>query len=230
MLAKLLVIDDDVALNEMLTQGLGARGFEIVTALSGKAGVEAALRYQPDLILLDVMMPEMDGWEVCRRLRGATDLPIIMLTARDSRSEVIRGFELGVDDYVTKPFDLRELELRIRAVLKRYQLNRDEMYDDGVLRIDQRRQRVFLHDEPIHLTPTEFKLLRCLVRHAGAVVSHQKLLTDAWGADYVGATANLALYIRYLREKLESDPGKPRYIRTQWGEGYWFCPMSSESD
>lgn len=230
MLAKLLVIDDDAALNEMLTQSLRMKGFEVIATPSGKAGIEAALRYQPDLILLDVMMPEMDGWEVCRRLRAATDLPIIMLTAKDSRSEVIRGFELGVDDYVTKPFDLRELELRIRAVLKRYQLNRDEMYDDGVLRIDLRRQRVFLHDEPIHLTPTEFKLLRCLVQHAGAVVSHQKLLTDVWGADYVGATANLALYIRYLREKLEPAPGNPRYIRTQWGEGYWFCSMSSKSD
>jgi len=229
MLAKLLVIDDDAALNEMLAQGLGARGFEIVTALSGKEGIEAALRHRPDLILLDVMMPEMDGWEVCRRLRAAMDLPIIMLTAKDDRAEVVRGFELGVDDYVTKPFDLRELELRIRAVLKRSQLHRDEVYDDGVLRIDLRRQRVFLHGEPIHLTPTEFKLLRCLVQHAGAVVSHQKLLTDAWGADYIGATANLALYVRYLREKLEADPGNPRYIRTQWGEGYWFCPTPSEN-
>ena len=229
MLAKLLVIDDDAALNEMLAQGLGAMGFEIVTALSGKEGIERALRHRPDLILLDVMMPEMDGWEVCRRLRAATDLPIIMLTAKDDRTEVIRGFELGVDDYVTKPFDLRELELRIRAVLKRSQLHRDEVYDDGVLRIDLQRQRVFLHGEPIHLTPTEFKLLRCLVQHAGAVVSHQKLLTDVWGADYVGATANLALYVRYLREKLEADPGNPRYIRTQWGEGYWFCPTPSEN-
>ncbi|MFP4394961.1 MAG: response regulator transcription factor [Anaerolineales bacterium] len=229
MLAKLLVIDDDAALNEMLTRSLGAMGFEILTASSGKAGIERALRQRPDLILLDVMMPEMDGWEVCRRLRAATDLPIIMLTAKDDRAEVIRGFELGVDDYVTKPFDLRELELRIRAVLKRYQLHRDEVYDDGVLRIDLRRQRVFLHSEPIHLTSTEFKLLRCLVQHAGAVISHQKLLTDVWGADYIGATANLALYIRYLREKLEPDPGDPRYIRTQWGEGYWFCPTPAEN-
>ncbi len=229
MMAKLLVIDDDAALNEMLTRSLGAQGFEILTASSGKEGIEKALQQQPDLILLDVMMPEMDGWEVCRRLRAVTDLPIIMLTAKDSRAEVIRGFELGVDDYVTKPFDLRELELRIRAVLKRYQLNHDEMYDDGVLRIDLQRQRVVLHDEPIHLTPTEFKLLRSLVRRAGEIVSHRQLLVEVWGTDYMGAMANLTLYIRYLREKLEPAPGNPRYIRTQWGEGYWFCPKPAES-
>jgi two-component system KDP operon response regulator KdpE len=224
---KILVIDDDRTLIELLAQKLESRGFEILTATRGKDGLKLAYENHPDLVVLDVMMPDMDGWETCRRLRELSDVPILLLTGKVSEEDVIRGFQLGADDYVKKPFNLRELEGRIRAILKRANGSEREtsmLYDDGTLRIDLERQQVFRLGKLVHLTSTEFQLLSCLVKHAGMLVPHDEILNEVWGPSYLDATACLSLYIRYLREKLEENPGEPQYIRTKWGAGYWFAP------
>jgi two-component system KDP operon response regulator KdpE len=225
---KLLIIEDDATLARAVAIGLGLRGYDVRTAGDGPTGLQLAAEWEPDLVILDIMMPGMDGWEVCRRLRETSDTPVIMLTAKGLQEHVIRGLTLGADDYVKKPFDLRELELRVEAVLRRPRPREAEesaVFDDGRLRIDLERRLVLRGGEPVHLTPTEFRLLACLVRGRGRPVAHQELLRVAWGPGYVEETANLAVYIRYLREKLEETPGSPRYICTEWGVGYRFsCP------
>jgi two-component system KDP operon response regulator KdpE len=225
--AQILVIDDDPDLVELVERALGLGGFEVLKAYSGQEGIRMTYTHHPDLIILDVMMPEMSGWETCERLREMTDTPIIMATVRSSDDDKVRGFRLGVDDYVTKPYSLDELEMRIRAILKRTQLREAEqpkIYDDGRLRIDLESRSVNVEGKRVHLTPTEFRLLRSLIQNLGQVMSHDQLLTEAWGPTYQGATSSLALYIRYLREKLEEKPSDPYYIRTEWGVGYWFRP------
>lgn len=224
---RILVIDDETTLSEMLALKLEPKGFEVIAAKHGGEGLKLAYEKHPDLIILDVMMPEMDGWETCRRLRELSNVPIIFLTAKVGEEDLVRGFRLGADDYVKKPFSLKELEERIRAVLKRASGSEREtslVYDDGALKIDLERQQVFRNGQLTHLTSTEFRLLSCLVRHKGRTVPHDELLTEVWGPAYLDATACLSLYIRYLREKLEVNPGEPKYIRTQWGAGYWFAP------
>jgi two-component system KDP operon response regulator KdpE len=225
---KILVIDDDVELNKMLHLTLQRKGFDVKSVTSGPDAMRAAYEYHPDIIILDIMMPDMDGWQVCERLREISDVPIIMLTAKVEEDSVVQGFLLGADDYVKKPFSVKELELRIRAVLKRAQMKKrlasPMLYEDQQLRIDLEQRKVFRDGRMIHLTPTEFKLLSYLVRHKGEVVVHEELLKEVWGPAYTDATSSLSLYIRYLREKLERDPGDPRYIRTEWGVGYWFAP------
>ena len=225
---RILVIDDEEGFNEMLALYLGTKGFEVLSATSARKGLRMAYEIHPDLIILDIMMPEMDGWQVCERLREASDVPIIMLTAKAKEEDVLHGFLLGADDYVKKPFSLRELEMRIRAVLERAKTKQWEpvtLYDDGMLRIDVGQPQVFREGELVHLTSTEFRLLSCLVRHRGRVVRHRELLAEAWGPAYADATDLLYLYIHYLREKLEGDPKEPRYIRTKRGTGYWFAPV-----
>ncbi len=227
---KILVIDDETTLAEMLTLKLEPKGFEVLSARHGSEGLKIAYESHPDLVILDIMMPEMDGWETCRRLRELSDVPVIMLTAKVNEDDVVRGFRLGADDYVKKPFSLQELEERIRAVLKRSSGNDKEantIYDDGNLKIDLERQQVFKNGQLTHLTSTEYRLLSCLFRHKGVTVPHEELLTEVWGPAYLDATACLSLYIRYLREKLEDNPSEPQYIRTKWGSGYWFAPMIS---
>jgi two-component system, OmpR family, KDP operon response regulator KdpE len=227
---KILVIDDETTLAEMLMVKLEPKGYQILSARNGNEGLKLAYESHPDLVLLDIMMPEMDGWETCRRLRELSDVPVIMLTAKVNEEDLIRGFRLGADDYVKKPFSIKELEERIRAVLRRSSGNEKEtniIYDDGSLKIDLERQQVFKKGQLIHLTSTEYRLLSCLFRHKGITVPHEELLTEVWGPAYLDATACLSLYIRYLREKLEDNPSEPQYIRTKWGAGYWFAPMNN---
>lgn len=223
---RILIIDDDPTLAEMIGMRLETHGYEVLSARLGKEGLRLAYEKHPDLIILDVMMPDMDGWETCRRLRDMSDVPIVMLTAKVEEEDVVRGFRLGADDYVKKPFSVQELEERVRAILKRSSSNERDpemVYDDGILRIDLENQQVFRKGQPIHLTSTEMRLLASLVRRQGITVSHEDLLNEVWGPAYLDATAYLSLYIRYLREKLEEDPGEPIYIRTKWGAGYWFA-------
>jgi DNA-binding response OmpR family regulator len=222
---KILVIDDDETLTEVLELNLRAKGYQVMTANTGLDGIKLAYETHPDLIVLDVMMPEMDGYDTCKRLREMSDVPILFLTAKGLEQDLIKGFEVGGDDYVRKPFSLREVEARVQALLKR-RVNRDKSdnhYDDGRLRIDLETQHVYRDGEMVHLTPTEFRLLRALVKNMGAVVTHEELLREAWGEGYTDATASLSLYIRYLREKIEDNPGDPNYILTKWGIGYWFA-------
>lgn len=223
---KILFIDDDIHLLKVVELSLREEGYEVVTARDGMQGLRAAFSARPDLVLLDVMMPDMDGWETLTRLRGVSDIPIIMLTAKDEQADIVKGLHLGADDYIVKPFGTEELTARIGAALRRARLpatsRQTAAYADDYLTVDLVKRRVTVAGEPVNLTPTEFRLLTCLVRYAGRVVPHKVLLTEVWGPEYVDDTQYLKLYIRYLREKIEKDPSNPEYILTEWGAGYYF--------
>ena len=224
---KILVIDDDSGLLTLLQLGLERDGFTVVTAESGKEGLRRAYETRPDVIVLDVMMPEMDGWLTCQRLRSMCDTPIIMLTAKTGQADVLKGLSLGADDYLTKPCSFDELKARIRTVLRRATGgSRDEwraIYDDGNLHIDLKDGTAMRQGEPIHLTPIEARLLMYLVSQKGRIVPHRELLISVWGPEYAEEVSYLSVYIRYLRRKLEDDSSKPRYIRTRWRLGYYFA-------
>jgi two-component system KDP operon response regulator KdpE len=208
---------------------LEREGYKVIRASNGKEGLRLLTKNQPDLILLDIMMPEVDGWETCRRIRDISNVPIIMLTAKSQEIDVVRGLEMGADDYVTKPFDLSELRARIQALLRRTgNMSGEESitshFDDGWLSIDLNKRLVTVNDELVDLTPTEFRLLTALTQKAGSVVPHRQLLRQVWGPEYGDEIHYLKLYIRYLRQKLEKDPGNPQYLLTEWGVGYRFQP------
>ncbi|MBN1582144.1 MAG: response regulator transcription factor [Anaerolineae bacterium] len=222
---KILVVDDDLALNHLLRQYLHSKGFQALSATSGQEGFDLAVETYPNLVILDVMLPDIDGWQICKRLREAFDIPIIMLTALATESDVVCGFYLGADDYLTKPFSLKELEMRVLARLRsgtRRQCQFAGLYNDGILNIDLDREQVFVHGQPMHLTPTEFRLLVCLVRHEGCPVSREHLLEYVWGPA-TKTLSCLSMYIGYLRSKLENAT-QHQYIRTEWGNGYTFVP------
>lgn len=224
---KIIIVDDDDTLSELVRVNLQPRGYEVISASSGSDAIALTNKHHPDLIILDVMMPGMDGFEVCQNLRKTTDVPILFLTAKGREQDLVRGFEVGGDDYVRKPFSIRELEARVSALLKRSKKSNgngrvSQSYNDGIIRIDLDTHHVYRNGRMVHLTPTEYRLLSCLVRNIGAVVTHEDLLREAWGENYTDATASLSLYVRYLREKIEEDPGNPTYIMTKWGVGYWF--------
>lgn len=222
---KALIIDDDVAFTRVIQLRLEQEGYEVIIADSGIEGLRQAYDGHPDLVILDVMMPGLDGWETCQRLREICDVPIIMLTAKDGKVDTVRGLELGADDYVTKPFSTEELVARMRALLRRARLplspHPPTVYADGELVVDFAKHRVMVRGKRVDLTPTEFRLLSCLARSPGRVIPHKTLLIRAWGPEYIGETQYLKLYIRYLREKIEKDPSKPQYILTEWGIGYY---------
>ena len=223
----ILVIDDDPGLLTLLRLGLEREGFKVVTADSGKEGLRRAYETRPDVIILDIMMPEMDGWTTCQRLRHVCDTPIIMLTARTGRTDVLRGLSLGADDYLTKPCSFDELKARIRTVLRRAGKGVNggwrAVYEDGMLRVDLTDGTVTRCGEPIHLTPTEARLLMYLVSQKGRIVPHRELLVSVRGPEYAEEVGYLSVYIRYLRRKIEDDPANPCYIRTRWGIGYYFA-------
>ena len=227
----ILVIDDDPDLRLMLKAQLERRKHRVVVASSGRDGLQKAYQARPDLVILDIMMPGMDGWEVCRRLRELSSVPIIMLTARNMQGDVVKGLESGADDYLVKPFSTAELDARIQAVLRRSGssdgagISRTPFYSNGYLTIDFDRRIVKVQNTSINLTPTEFKLLSCLVRNEGRVLPHRYLLTEVWGPEYADEVDYVKLYIRYLRLKLEEDPSDPIYIQTEWGIGYRFSEV-----
>ena len=218
---KILLIDDDQTLVHLLSQYLRESSFDVVEALNGPLGLRLAYAEKPDLVLLDVMLPGMDGWEVCSRLRELTSLPIIMLTAKTSEEDKLRGFQLGVDDYVTKPFSFLELVARIQAVLGRVQNERKETgyIIHGEILLDMKRFQASLGDRTLDLTPTEFRLLEVLVRRKGKVASDEELIREVWGGDR-SDPALVRRYILMLRKKLEPDPSNPIWLRTVRGFGY----------
>ncbi len=224
---KVLVIDDDSGLLTLLRLGLERDGFTVITASSGKEGLRRAYETRPDVIILDIMMPEMDGWLTCQRLRTMCDTPIIMLTARANRTEVLKGLSLGADDYLTKPCSFDELKARVRTVLRRAQAGPSDdwrsVYDDGNLCVDLKEGTVMWRGEAVHLTPIESRLLMYLVSQKGRIVPHRELLTSVWGPEYAEEVGYLSVYIRYLRRKIEDDPSNPRYIHTRWRMGYYFA-------
>jgi DNA-binding response OmpR family regulator len=224
---KILVIDDDLGLLNLMRIGLEREGFSVVTARGGKEGLRRAYETHPDLILLDVMMPGMDGWMTCQRLRYVCDTPIIMLTAKASRTDVVKGLSLGADDYLTKPCNLEELKARIQTVLRRSGPPTTDQwraaYDDGHLRIDLTDGTVTREGEEIPLSPTESRLLMYLVCQRGRIVPKKELLLSVWGPEYEDEDGYLSVYIRYLRRKIEDDPSDPHYIQTRWRVGYYFA-------
>ncbi len=237
---KILVIDDDPGLSQLLRISLEREGFQVFNAGGGQEGLRMAYEHQPDLIILDIMMPEMDGWATCQRLRSVSDTPILILSAREEQDAVVRGLSLGADDYVIKPCSFEELRARIYALLRRTQRHAPKawkmVYDDGYLYIDLANGIVKREGELVSLTPTESRLLIYLVGQMGRVVPREELLQQVWGPEYERAVGYLSVYIRYLRRKIEPDPSNPRYIRTHWRRGYSFegksevRPDWSESD
>ncbi|MCS7071764.1 MAG: response regulator transcription factor [Anaerolinea sp.] len=222
---KVLIIDDEENTVNLTALLLERKGFEVVKALSADEGLRKAYRHQPDLVLLDIMMPDMDGYEVCKRLRDMTDVPIIFVTARDDTRDIVRGLEIGGDDYIAKPFDNDELVARIRAHLRRaprVNVSEELSFNGGDFRINFMNREVRVRNELKHLTPKEFNLLGVLVRNAGRVVSRTELVTEAWGEEYKDAIDSLKLYIHYLRQKIELNPERPQYILTSRGVGYRF--------
>lgn len=220
----ILLIDDDATLVELLADHLRMAGYHPVAALDGQTGLRQARLSQPDLVVLDVMMSGIDGWEVCRQLRKESIVPVIMLTAKGEEVDKLRGFRLGVDDYVTKPFSFAELTARVGAVLARtrHEAAPQHIVTSGNVIIDLDTHHVKVNDRPIELTPTEYKLLALLARKSNRTVPTEQLLTDVWGPEYAGEFKHVKHYIWSLRQKIEADPGDPQHILTERGFGYRF--------
>jgi DNA-binding response OmpR family regulator len=227
--SRILVIDDDPDLAKLLNTILQSQGFSAYHARDGKEGLKNAYELHPDLVILDVIMPGLNGWEVCTRLRELSDVPILMLTARTAEADMLRGFVLGADDYLKKPFSKAELEARVRALLRR-QKNRIggldiHHYTDKVLNIDLETHAVELNGQVLDLSVTEYNLLACLVRNMGRTVTHRQLLREVWGSEYGNVSTTITLYIHNLRKKLQSPPHDHEYLHTHWGQGYCFVPF-----
>jgi len=225
---RILVVDDepDVVESVRLVMTLQWREVEVLGAGSGDEALALVEHEHPDIVLLDIGLPDIDGFEVLRQVRAFSDVPVLMLTARDDPLDKVKGLELGADDYVTKPFNHLELLARVRAVLRRLDMpaptSRAPSFRSGALEVDFARQEARLGGEPLDLTPTEYKLLYHLVRNAGHVLMHGTLLAKVWGREYVDEVDYLRVYVRRLRAKLGDDPEHPRYIRTERGLGYRF--------
>jgi DNA-binding response OmpR family regulator len=225
--ASVLVVDDERRYRELLDMNLTRRGYRVRHAVDGLSALNAVEAEEPALIVLDIKLPDMDGYEVCRRIRKYSQVPIIMLTARAEPAEKIRGLGVGADDYVTKPFSADELLARVDAVLRRAGSARGSSlattFDSGELHIDYAAHRVTLRGEEVELTAGEYRLLVELATNAGRVLLQDELLRRVWGPDYAGATALLQTAVRRLRRKIETDPSSPRYVLTKRGVGYQFA-------
>ena len=230
---KVLIVEDEQTLLETLEYRLRRQGYEVCTASDGTTAVEVARQEQPDLIVLDVMLPGLDGFEVCRILRPEMSVPILMLTARDDEVDKVVGLEVGADDYMTKPFSMRELLARVKALLRRVRLDREELATEekgagpellafGDLKIDVARCEVLRGGVPLHLKPKEYELLVFLARNRGIVLSRDLILERVWGWDYGGGSRTVDVHVRWLREKIELDPANPSRIVTVRGVGYRF--------
>lgn len=226
MSVTILMIDDDPALLRLTDLSLTKAGYRFVSALHGIAGLQLLEREQPALVLLDINLPKLDGWETCRLIREVSDVPVIMLTAHDGERDKARGLDLGADDYLTKPFGFVELQARIRAALRRADMSpanrgrRQTVYRAGTLVVDVGAHTVTRRGQAIALTPTEFRVLEHLLEHAGMLLSHGQLLSAGWGVEYRDAVELLKPTISRLRQKIEEDPGHPRLIQTVHGMGY----------
>jgi DNA-binding response OmpR family regulator len=227
---KILVVDDEPIVTEVVERYLAREGFRVTVVRDGAAALAAAESDAPDLIVLDLMLPKVDGLEVCRRVRASSQVPIIMLTAKDAESDKILGLGLGADDYVAKPFSPRELVARIQAVLRRAQSKPPAPGDQlryGTLKISPSGRVVEVGDRQVDLTAKEFDLLYFLARNAGQVFSREQLLNQVWDYEFVGDASTVTVHVRRLREKIEPDAVRPRYVKTVWGVGYKFDPATA---
>jgi len=223
---KILVIDDDTEFLELTRVWLQNAAFDVFVAADGIQGLKNLYTIRPNLVLLDVNMPEIDGWEVCRRIRYMCDTPVLMVTVNGQKADLLRGFGLGADDYLVKPVHFKEVVARIRAILKRVNLSEGdylpESFHNGEIEVNWKNHQVRIRGQQVKLTPTEFKLLSCLIKSRNLVVTHDQILEKIWGYDYICDKSFVKLYVRYLRKKIEKDPGNPRYILTERGIGYRF--------
>jgi two-component system KDP operon response regulator KdpE len=222
----ILVIDDDLNICKMTEHIFVKEGARVFTASSGLDGMRKFYKHRPDLIILDIMMPEEDGWETCRNIRKFSDVPIIMLTALKTDEDITRGLNNGADDFVTKPFSPGVLLARARAVLRRTEapttVGKPFIYSDGYLTIDLDARRVIINGQLVKMTPTEFQLLAYLAKNPGRVLTLQQILENVWGWEYQDSLEYVHVYMSHLRKKIEEDPKQPRYIMTEYGIGYRF--------
>lgn len=224
-MSTILLVEDDPILSETLRYNLEREGYAVINAADGVVGLERARRDQPDMIILDVMLPRLDGFSVCRILRQESEVPILILTARQDEIDRIAGLELGADDYVAKPFSLGELLARVRAIMRRSERRVSvmrEVLDAGSLRVDTGSRRAWRDEMELNLSQKEFDLLACLMRNRGMALSRDMLLERVWGYDFLGDSRTVDVHIRWLREKVEPDPSRPVYIHTVRGIGYRF--------
>jgi len=228
---RILLIEDDEALSRMMRLQLEHAGYRVTACRTGMSGLEAARQSEPDVILLDILLPDIDGWTVCEQLRKITNAPIIFSTALGSERDVVRGLELGADDYMIKPFSYKELLARVRGALhrSRREATSGKVYEHGRLFVDLEKHTVKVNGEHILLTQLEYKLLAALVEEAGKVVDYNTLLRRVWGEQYEGSREYLKLYIWYLRKKIEEDPSNPQLILTEEGVGYRLVAPSGSS-
>jgi two-component system KDP operon response regulator KdpE len=232
---KILIVEDEPRVMRLVNEVLKAVGYQVINAANGEDAVEMVALERPDLVLLDILLPHnMDGYQVCRRIREFSDVPVIMLTAKARENDILTGFDVGADDYVTKPFNAKELVARVNAVLRRAYHPEEATTATmicGELEINFARRTVKVRGERVSLTPTEYELLRQLSLNANRVMLHRDLLTDVWGPEYRDDIDYLRAYVRHLRRKLEVDPANPRYIITSPGAGYMLaCPEGEKND
>lgn len=230
---RILVVDDEERMVRFIRLNLEHDGFQVIEAFRGSQALDKLRSSLPDLVLLDVMLPDLDGFEILRMIREINQVPVIMLTAKGEEEDRVRGLELGADDYITKPFSPRELVSRVRAVLRRTEAATGSTHGlievDEHLKIDFDRREVWLDGELVQLRPTEYRLLYHLVQNAGWVVTHDQLLAKVWGYEYRDEPHYVRLYINYLRKKLEKDPANPKYILTERGVGYRFVDFRRQN-
>ncbi len=225
--APILVVEDEAALSDSIRYNLEREGYVVEVAPDGRAALEAFRRRAPSLVILDLMLPEVSGLDVCRQIRSESDVPIVIVTAKDSEADKVAGLELGADDYVTKPFSMRELISRVRANLRRARVpaaspSEEEVLTGGPVRMDVARHEVAVDGEVVALPPKEFELLETLLRRKGRLLTRELLIEIVWGTDYVGDTKTLDVHVKRLRQKLERDPHRPRHLVTVRGLGYKF--------
>lgn len=230
---SILVVDDEERMVRFIRLNLEHDGFQVISAFRGQQAIDAIREDMPDLVLLDVMMPDLDGFEVLKIVRETSSVPVIMLTAKGEEDDRVRGLELGADDYVTKPFSPRELVSRVRAVLRRTEAanpatRSEEIVVDERMKVDFGRREVWIDGELVKLRPTEYRLLFHLMQNAGWVMTYDQLLAKVWGYEYRDEAHYVRLYVNYLRQKIEKDPATPKYILTERGVGYRFVDFRKE--
>lgn len=223
---KILLVDDDVYIREVTRRVFQRAGAEVEVASDGEDGLRKFFGLQPDLVVLDIMMPVMDGWETCRQMRLHSAVPVVLLTSLSSDDEIVRGLEAGADDFVSKPFKPDVLLARTRAVLRRAQamIGKElvRVYQDDHISVDMETRRVIVNDRRVNLTPTEYRLLVYMIRNAGRVLSFENILKNVWGEEYLDSPNYVHVYISHLRQKLEKDPPNPKYFISEHGTGYRF--------
>ena len=226
---KILIVDDDPAFVRLVDQVLTQKDYQVLKASNGQEALRILFAEKPDLVLLDVVMPGMDGWQTCTRIRDISDVPVIILTGqRNTEDDIVRGLDHGADEYLLKPVGNKELVARVRAILRRAELPsyldkaKETVFDDGFLTVDVAERKIMLNGERVKLSPREFRLLAMLVENAGHILTHQQILEKVWGWEYIDDVDYVRIYISHLRQKIEPDPGSHKYILTEPGVGYCF--------